>query len=267
MQITPLFGQEPITSSNVTISVNPNDRARAVALVESTKAVAEVTDEDSFAEARQVAAQLKAMLDEIEAARKQAKQPFAAVARSVDQVASDASAPVKKAQDRILGLLAGYVARLELARKQRELLEAQARQEHRQAQEEAIRKINEAREGLKGAVYEEERAKLQNLATQQQLAMELAGDIEDLDEPEEPPRGLVPGGRVNHTYEFELVDVKACVDAGCWRLLRWEIDVLACRDAVKNLVEMLPPDQEVTLPGIKITKKLKVSVQAASRIK
>jgi hypothetical protein len=278
MQITPLFGEEPITASNVTISVNGSDRARAIAAVERCRTTTSIYDADSFTHATRLAGELKAMLDEIELSRKSAKTPFTAIGRAIDGAAAGVATPVENEHKRVLGLLNGYVAKLEAERKEEERRQNAARM---LAQAQADRKVREAEEAqakaqkeLQAAQDEIERARLkivaqqrENMLLQEQLARELQADVDELGKPEEAPRGLVPGGRVDHLYEFELVDVAACVKAGCWRLVKWTLDIMACRDSVKSQVEMLPPDQEPTLPGIKITKKLNVSVKAASRIR
>lgn len=277
MDIVPVYHGQKITAGSLEVLVNGEDRQRALALVDHTKTIAEVTGEESFAQARQAASQLKAMLDEIEASKKASKLPFTAVGRAIDNLASDIAGPIKNEQNRVLGLLNRYVAELEAARKMQERLEAEAK---RQAQAEADRKVREAQEAwaksqmeLQNAKDEIDRLKLReaeqakaNALLQEELSRDLAADVAELEPPTEAPRGLVPGGRVDHVYDFELVDVNATVKAGCFRLLRWELDILACRDSVKTQLEM-QPDMEPTLPGIKITKRLNVSVKAASRIK
>ena len=247
IQIVPLFGEETITASNVTISVNKADRDRAQALVKRTQEITYVSGDDmSFEDARNAAAELKSLLDEIELSRKSAKTPFTAMERAIDGAASNVATPVKTEHKRVLALLNGYVAKLEAERKEEERRQAAARM---LAQAQADRKVREAE------------------AAQAKAQKELQADVDELGKPDEAPRSLVPGGRVDHLYEFELVDVAATVKAGCWRLVKWTLDIMACRDSVKSQIEMLPPDQEPTLPGIKITKKLNVSVKAASRIK
>lgn len=277
IQIQPFLGEEQITTSNVEVRVSATDRDRALALVQLAKGITYVTDEGSFEEARQVAGQLKAMLDEIETSRKQAKTPFTAVGRTIDDVARKVADPVLAEHKRVLAQLNGYVAKLEAARKEQERREAE---EKKRLQAEANRRVQEAElakakaeEALRLATDEIETAKFkliaqqrENALLQEQLRRELQADLDEL-EPQEPQPSLVPGGRVDHVYDFELVNVQATCDARCYRLLRWELDIMACRDAVKNLVEMLPPDQEPILPGIKITKRLSVSVKASSRIK
>lgn len=277
-QIVPLFGEETITASSVTISVNKTDRDRAQALVKRTQEITYVSGDDmSFEDARHAAAELKSLLDEIELSRKSAKTPFTAIERAIDGAASNVATPVKTEHKRVLALLNGYVAKLEAERKEEERRQAAARM---LAQAQADRKVREAeaaqakaQKELQAAHDEIERARLklvaqqrENMLLQEQLARELQADVDELGKPDEAPRSLVPGGRVDHLYEFELVDVAATVKAGCWRLVKWTLDIMACRDSVKNQLEMLPPDQEPTLPGIKITKKLNVSVKAASRI-
>src|SRR4029077_10076357 len=245
----PYFGDEQITASNVEVRVNPTDRDRALALVNRIRNdVQDVSDAQEFEDTRQAAAQLKALLDEIELARTQAKTPFTAVGRTIDDVARKVSGPVKNEQNRILGLLGAYVAKLEAARKEEQRREAEAR---RLAQEEADRKVREAKSAQEKEVAE--------------LARDLAADVEELGKDSETLPRLVPGGRVNHVYDFELADVNMVVRAGCWRLLRWELDILACRDSVRAQLE-LAPDREPELPGIKISKRINVSVKAAARI-
>jgi hypothetical protein len=247
MEIEPLFNHEVIDPTELEVRVNPEDRKRAWVLVGRTaEEVKAVIDDETFAVARQAASDLKRMLDDIEFGRKAIKQPFDAVGARINELAKDVAGPVKGEQKRILALLETYVTQLELARKQKELLEAEAR---RIADEEARRKVKEAKNAK-----EREQA---------QLALELAADVESLGQNDEAPRGLVPGGRVNHVYEFELVDPVVVFESGRHRLLKCTLDILACRDAVKRQLEAYP-DSEPTLPGIKITKKLNVSVKAAS---
>lgn len=274
--IVPYFGEEIVTATSIEVRINPEDRERAQALVERTSEITAVDDAVSFEAARGAAGQIKALLDEIALDKKRSKLPFAAVEAAIEKLAVNIANPVKTEQDRILGLLNGYVTKLEAARKADERARADAQ---RKVQEEADRRVREAeiaqaaaQSELQAAKDEIERSKLREAAQrrdnqllQQQLARELAADVEQLGQSNEPPRGLVPGGRVNHTYDFELVNVQATCDARCYRLLRWALDIRACQDSVKTQVEMAP-NIEPSLPGIKITKRLNVSVKASSRI-
>lgn len=277
MEIVPFVSGEIITANDVEVRVNPNDRQRALVLVATTGAINEVSDELTFTAARNAAAQLKAMLDEIQAAKKAAKLPFGSVERAIDNQALAVGGPVQNEHTRILTLLNGYVAKLEAARKEKQRREAEAL---RLAQAEADRKVREAEQAaaqaqaaLRAAKSEteevrrrEEATRRENQLLQQQLAAELAADVEELGKPAEPQRGLVPGGRVDHKYDFELVSVQQTCQAGHYRLLRWELDIRACQDAVKSQLETAP-HVDPFLPGIRITKRLNVSVKAASRIK
>jgi hypothetical protein len=247
MEIVPLFGDQIVTASSVEVRVDPEDRNRVRALVERVSAVTEVSDDVTFAGARRAAGELKAMLDEIEISRKAAKQPFDAVGTKIGDLAKDIAGPVKAEQNRILGLLGAHVARLEAARKEQERRDAEAR---RLAEEEAMRKIKEAK-----SAREREQA---------QLALDLAGDVEDLGKDHEPVRGLVPGGRVDHKFDFELESIQQVCAAGLWRLVRWELDIRACQDAVKNQLDN--GIEEPRLAGIRVTKRLSVSVKSAARI-
>jgi hypothetical protein len=276
MEIQPFFGEEIITASGMEVRVNPDDRTRARAIVASTSAVTEVKDDLTFSAARTAAGQLKAMLDEIAAAKKHAKLPFDAVGAAINNLAKEIAGPVEKEQNRVLALLNGYVTKLEAAKKAKERQEAERQ---RLAQAEADRKVREAeaerdraqkalreaQDEVARALLQGEAAKRENQLLQQQLARELARDVEELGQPAEAPRGLVPGGRVDHKYDFELVSVQTVCQAGHYRLLRWELDIRACQDNVRSQLES-NPEAEPTLPGIKITKRLNVSVKAASRI-
>lgn len=278
MQLIPKVGGHVITASNVEIHVNPEDRAEAEALVKRSKEFKHVSGDDmTFEAATEMAAELKRMLDRIQAGKKIAKAPFSAVEKALDNLASSVSVPVKKEQERILGLLAGHVAKLKAEREAEERRQAEIRA---LAQAEADRKVREAEAAqakaqaeLRAAQDEIERHRLkiimqqkESMLLQEQLARSLAIDVEELGVSDERPRGLVPGGRVNEDYTFELINVQLTCEARCYRLLRWELDILACKDAVRNLVE-LNPGIEPTLPGIKVTKKLSVSVKAAARIR
>jgi hypothetical protein len=276
MKMALFYGDKPITANDVEIRVNPEDRKRAKALVARTSAITLVTDELTFGAARQAAGELKAMLDEIEADRTATKQGFDAVGRAIQGLAQGISTPVKTEQNRILALLTAYVTKLEAARKEQERREAEAR---RLAQAEADRKVREAEEArdlaqaalraahneIEAAQRREEAQRRENQLLQQQLEAELALDVEELGKNDEPQRGLVPGGRVAHVYDFELTSVQQVCEAGAWGLLKWTLDVRACQDAVRAQLDA--GVEEPNLAGIKITKRLSVSVRATSRIK
>jgi hypothetical protein len=278
MEIQLYYGEQPITASNVEVRVNATDRDRALAMVHRTRNdVQDVNDPEEFDLARQAAGEIKALLDEIELSRKQVKMPFLVLERTIDETARKVSGPVKNEQNRILGLLGTYVARLEAARKEQQRIEAEAR---RLAQEEADRRVREAQEAAELAQEQLRKAETEieitharviaqnreNQLLRQQLNRELAADVEELGKDLEPPPGLVPGGRVDHVYDFKLVNVQATCDARCFRLLKWELDIMACRDSVKSQLEGMP-EIEPSLPGIEITKRINVSVKASSRIK
>lgn len=274
MKIVPIFNGQPIRTADLEVVIDPEDRNRARLLVQHTSTVMNVYDQDSFIVARRAAAELKALVDEIEADRKRSKGAFDLVGRSIQDLAHEVSQPVKAEQARILGLLEGYVEKLEVARIEQERLVAQ---EKRRAQEEADHKIREAEAArdraqrelqtaqneIEHAARREEAQARESYLLQQQLQRELA--LEVIAE-QEPQRGLVPDGRVNHVYDFELQNVQTTTKAGCWRLLKWTLDIRACQDSVKGQLE-LAPNIEPSLPGIKITKRISVSVKAASRIK
>jgi hypothetical protein len=274
VEITPFVGQEPVTATSVVVRVNPDDRARAEALVLRTGVIRSVIDQGGFTAAQRAAGQLKALVDEITEAKKNAKRPFTAVGKAIDDLASEVGSPVADEHKRVLSLLNDYVARLEAEakeeqRKKEEVLQKQiaaqqqklkAAQEAQRAAEETARKAED--EVARMQAQEDARRKAQD-AEQAQLATEMAREISQIGE--KPAKGLVTGGRVGHKYEFRLVNVQETIKAGAWRLLRWEIDHLACQDSCKAQLE-INPDAEPLLPGIEVKRTINVSVRASARI-
>ena len=273
MEISPYYGNEPLAINSVVIRVNPGDKKRAQALLAETSAVVAVTDNDTFAQAKYAAGQLKSLLNEIEASRKATKQPFDAVIQAIAETAKGVAVPVGDEHKRILSLLNGYVARLEQARraeeraKREEAARIQAEHDRKiaEAREAQARAEQEAREAQDEAARQKARADAQAqmlLAAQAQLSKEIAAELAELDR--EPAKAFVAGGRVDHKYTFRLVDVTQTIRAGALRLLRFEIDHLACQDSCRAQLD-IDPNQEPTLPGIQVTRTINVSVKARSQ--
>lgn len=274
MEIVPLVGTQPITADTVSVNVNPDDRARAKALVLRTSVITAVSDQDSFLVAKRAAGQLKAMVNEIVDSKKAAKRPFAAVERAIDDLAGEVGKPVADEHSRVLDLLNGYVARLEAAAKEEQRKKDEALAKQIAAQQEQLRQAQaaqlKAEEEARGAKDEVERINAQaeakrraEVAEAAKLSSEMAGEIAKIGE--KPKRSFVPGGRVDHPYEFKLVDLQACLKAGGWRLLRWELDKRSCQDSCRAQLE-LNPDAQPVLPGIEITQTVNVSVRASAKI-
>lgn len=274
MEIVPHIGETPVNASTVSITVNPDDRRRSQELVLRTMAVLSVADEEDFLAARRAAGQLKAMVEEIEESRKAANRPFRAVETAVNDLAKEVAGPVLSEQKRILGLLNDWVKKQEEAakeeqRKKDEALKIQIKAEQAkvQAAQEAQRKAEEA---ARLALDETDRVKAQAEAERRrmaaelaQLSAEMASEISRIGE--QPKAALVPGGRVTHDWEFKLVDPVTTVKQGYRRLLRIELDRLACKDSCKNQIE-LNPDVVPSLPGIVVTPITSVSVRASAAI-
>jgi len=274
MEITPYYGNEPLSTSSVVIRVNPEDRKRAQQLLGEASEVVVVKDDETFAQAKYMAGRLKALLNEIETSRKSTKQPFDAVLEAISQTAAQVGNPVKDEQQRILGLLNEYVSLLEAERKAQErarLEEARRVQaEHdrriREAQEAQARAEAQVREAQDEAARQKARAEAQAkalAAAQEQLAKEIALEGAQVGQ-EQAQKGLVTGGRVDHVYKFKLIDVTQVIQAGALRLLRFEIDHLACQDECKAQLDN-NPDLDPELPGIQVTRSINVSVRARSR--
>jgi predicted phage tail protein len=272
MELLPYYGDEILTTHSVQIRINPADRKRARELLAATADIIAVKDEQTFTIARHSLGQLKALLEEIEKGKKSVKQPFDQVLTLISETAKELWDPVMNEHRRIQELLNGYVKQLEDARKEEE---RRHREETRRLQQEHDRKIGEARaaqakaeEEARKALDEAERQRAKAtaqaqllVAANEQLAKEIALEAANMFESQK--RGLVPGGRVDHNYEFKLVDLEAVIKARAVRLLRWEIDHRACQDACQAQLQ-IDPTCEPTLPGIEVTRKLNVNVRARS---
>lgn len=273
IEIIPYLGSEPIAATKVFIRVNPADRARAEKLIERTAAITSVTDELSFEAARALAGEAKSMLNEIDDSRKAAKKPFGAVERAIDTVATDIAKNVLEEHERLLGLLNDYVVILERMRRAEEKAKADAARREREAYEKKIAQAQaaqraaeleaqQARDEATRLRLQEEALKNQLLAEQQKLSQEMAEEIARIGE--EPKKGLVPGGRVDHPLIFKLIDLPAVINSHRLDLLRWELNIRACQDAVRLQLE-LNPDATPSLPGIEITQETSVSVRATRK--
>jgi hypothetical protein len=275
MEIVPFYNNEQLSPANVVVRINPDDRDRANSLVARTAQILVVNNSDTLAYAKQAAGQLKAMLDEITNSRKAAQAPFMAVREAISNLAQTVGDPVETEHKRILGLLNGYVARVEAEQKAEAQKHALAM---RRQQEEHDRKIKEAKDAqlkaeakaraaLDEAAREKARAEANAkmlVAAQEQLAKEMAQEIA-LIGADKPKPTIITGGRVDHVYDCRLVNVRATVKENCWNLLRWELDKLACNDSIKAQLE-IDPDCEPTLPGIEIIRRVNVSVKASARV-
>ena len=275
MDIVPYYGNQPLSVQNVIVRVNAADQERADALVLRTSAIVEVKDSKSFGEAKAAAGQLKALLNEIESGKKACKQPFSAINEAINQQALQVGNPVEIEHKRVLGLLNKYVAKLEAeeAEEKRRAAEAArlAQEEHdrqiRAAQEAQAKAEAEARAATDEAARQKARADANAqllVAAQAQLAKEMDLEIATIGV-DKPKRSLVPGGRVDHPYEFKLRNLRETINAGCINLLRWELDIRSCQDSVRAQLE-IDPNCTPRLPGIEITRKINVSVKASARV-
>lgn len=275
MELVPYIGDDRLSVSDLVVRVNPEDRERTAALIKRLAAVTEVTDEASFQAARRAAGEAKAMLQEIEAAKRLAKQPFTAVNRAMDQLTTEVATPVEAQHRRILELLNRFVSEAEAkekaAQRAREnALRLQAEALQRQL-DEASKRAREAEEEARAAKDAAARADAQReleakraAAAEAQVDIDMAAELAKLGAAKPKP-GLVPGGRVDHNWKFELESVYEVVKSGHWKLLRWSLDVRACQDFVRGQLERADPDAKPKIPGIKITRETNVSVRAQAR--
>lgn len=274
MDLIPYFGEARLRASGITIQIRTSDRQYAQELVRRCNHIKAVTDEASYTEARRAAAELKNLSKEIYQAKRAAKQPFEAVEASIEDLAKEVGSPVDAEYERIIALMTGYVRILEdkqkaeLAR-QREKAEAEAR-----AHEEKMRLLQAEKDAAeaKARAAQDELARREAIieATKRNQVLTDAETLRNLElelraMTLEPVRGVVPGGRVTHPYKFRLISAAETVKAGGIRLLRIELDILACQDSVRSQLE-IAPDKVPTLPGIEITQETSISIKASSRI-
>jgi hypothetical protein len=275
MMLVPYVGETPIDTSTIVVRTDPDDQKRVDFLVSRCRAVDKVSDQETLDRARRLGGEIKAMEDAIQFAKKGAKGPFSAIENAIEGRAKEISAPLLAEKRRITGLLGAYVNALEEAEKAERIkreaqLEAQVREQQRRIKEAEVAKFK-AEEEAKAAknetekVLAKERAQAQMaIAAQAQLATEMAEEAARIGA-EKALRGKIPGGRVNHNYDYKVVDLRAILKAGYMGLLRWEIDKRACNDEVKRQLER-NPDYDPKIPGIEITRETSVSLKPTARI-
>lgn len=272
MEIIPFIGDSRVATADFRIQIDPQDRKRVDALLLRSSDVVLVNNSDTFAIAKRVAGQLKAMLQEIQDAKRASKRPFSAVEAAIENLAVEAAGPVDTEHKRVLELMNSYVEAIEreekeAARKKEAALQAQIAEqqrklrEAREAQARAEAEARKAQDQAERMRLQAEAQRRQDLAEQTELEQGLALEASQIGN-NRPPQSKVPGGRVDHPYEFKLISVEAVVKAGAWRLLRWELDKRACADSVRAQKE-INPDGEPQLPGIEITQRVSVSVRAS----
>ena len=272
MQIVPYIGEVPIKTDAFSIRVDPEDKRRVENLTVRASQIVVVNDTQSFAIAKHTAGQMKALLDEIEDARKASQRPQVALKNAIDELAQTVAGPLQNEQTRVLGLLNAYVERLEAeekaeARRREEALRAQVAEQQRKlreaeaAQARAEADARKAKDEAEAVRLRAEAQRRQEAAEDAQLAQEMALEAAKIGQ-NAAPKAKVPGGRVDHVYDFELVNVEAVIKGGGWRLVTWKLDKRACMDSVRGQLE-IDKNQEPSLPGIRITKRINVSVRAS----
>jgi hypothetical protein len=276
MELAPYYGEQPLTVSNIVVRVSGADRKRVNEVVmRSKQEIVAVKDDDAFMQARRVAGELKATEKEIQDSKRAAKRPFEAIINALDELAKEVASPVVVEQHRVLDLIAGYVRQLEQKQKE-ELARQQAlRDAEEQAHQAKLREMQLAREAAERRAREAEdelaRAKAKAEADAQRQKLADAQQMRDLELEVramnmEPVKGLVPGGRVSHPFKFKLLDAEKAVAAGLVRLLRIELNIPNCQDAVKSQLER-NPDAQPVLPGIEISQEISVAIKPSSRIR
>lgn len=235
-----------IKPTELVVRVPIEDKERVLALVGSAKILPAVTDEISAQGARHMAGRLKAMEKEIYGDKRAAKAPFEAILATIETLATNLWAEGKTQQERLVGSLKAFLDKQE---KEREAALAKEAAERRAREQEAAAKLREA-----------QRAQDLAKAAQFKAEMDLADELDRAFDAASPP----PPKPVPHKWKFRLVDLPAVINNHRLELLRWELDHLACQDAVRLQLER-NPEKTPVLPGIEITKEISVTIKAQGR--
>lgn len=261
-------------SDAFTIQVNESDLGRVTRLVDQCTAITTINDQASLDTATALAGRVKALINEVMDSRKAAKRPFAAVEQAIDNRADQIASGLQSQDKRIRGLMASYVAQVEAQQKaERERREAQLRAEKerlekiaaeaRAAQLKAEAEARAAKDEAERVRAELRAKRLEEARLDAELDQVLASEVANLNN-RKPTPGLVRGGRVNHPWNFKLVDPQEAVRKGFGRCLRFEPDILACRDVVRAQLEREGPDAMPRIPGFEISRETSVSVRASA---
>jgi hypothetical protein len=240
MELTPLYAGDELSVAQVKVLVNPKDRARAEALVSETSKLKTIARTEDLQAVKRAAGQCKAMLNEIEDAKKAAKRPFGAVEAAINDLASEVSDPVESEHKRLLGLLNAYVARVE----------AEEREELRRKREQAEQEQREAQARIQAARNE-----------QALLEAEMQLELSRFNPAPPPAKGKITGGRVDHPWTYKVINIAQVIEKYGTRLIRWELDILACNDEVRRQLAEYP-DRDPVIPGLQVERKVNVSVKA-----
>jgi hypothetical protein len=277
MMLVPYVGNTPINAASaVTVVTDPADQQRVNALVARCSVFGLVDDEQSLCVARRLGGEVRALENEIANEKRLAKAPFRAIENAIEERAKEIAGPLLAEKWRLADLLAAHVARLEAAEKAEQqrreaALQAQVAQQQKQIQEaqdarkKAETELRTATDEAAAVAAREAVLKAKLAAAQAQLSQELAEEASKIGAGQ-PVRGKIPGGRVNHPYDFRVTSVRDALKAGFLRLFRWELDKRACADEVRAQLETMP-ETEPRIPGIEITRTIKISLKPAARIK
>jgi hypothetical protein len=258
-----------------TVQEVPADRERVLQLVHRSVQIQSVQDSVSFAMAKRIASEIKAMEDEILAAKKYVKTPIRSMENAIEQLAKEIAQPLLAEKGRIGELMGAYVQQLEAAakeeaRKRHEALQRQREQhdreiyEARKAKELAEAETRQAKDEATRAIARGQAMEKALALAQAQLGADLAEEASQIGKNKiEMP--TVAGGRIDHRWKFKLVDARTLVSYGLWQCVRIELDVLGCNDVVKAQLAR-NPDTDPIIPGVEITRETNIHMRAASRI-
>jgi hypothetical protein len=274
MEIISLVHNQPLTSSDeIAIDVGNKSVAAANAVIGRARKLKPVVNAQTQAAAGDVAAELQGLLNGIQTSYDLAKAPYLAASRRLDRIKHEWYDPLEKWYKKVTGMIAIY--RDEERRKQ-ELARAQALAEQRKREEEERQRLvalerakQEAELRARMAEESREREEAERTAKALQAATEVAKLRVEIVEENLPPVVIddtpkLVGGRDYIYYDCELVDYRLVPPEYFDRCLKVTLRLLPTQQAAAELDKANKP---VHIPGIRITKEPRVSVQGASAIR
>ncbi len=241
-------------------------------LLSRAKAITAITGEAQVKEVTEIAGLMKGLRNDVEAGRRQLKEPVLVIEAAIDGVAKSTMTEALSEMTRLEGLLGAYHAEQERLRK----AEIRRQEEDaRRAREEAERKAKEAQEAADKARKEAEAAVSSDgkedlvAALDKEIAAEEAAEkareaAAAVTAPVYmPPVAAVPkvsGAAVKTQWDYEVVDISALYQAlpVCVEL---KARPMAIKDAIKS-AEQHAGGLPFSIPGLKLFKSTKVATRA-----
>jgi hypothetical protein len=274
MEIISLVHNQPLTSADeIAIDVQSRSVAAANAVIGRARKLKPVTDSKSQAAAGDVAAELQGLMNGIQTSYDLAKAPYLAASRRLDRIRHEWMDPLEKWYKHVTSLIALYRdeerRKQDLARAEAVAAQRKREQEERdrlvaleRAKQEAEMRARMAEEAAERAEAERTAKALASAAEAQQLRLEVVEENLPPVPIQETPK--LVGGRDYIYYSCELVDYRQVPPEFFDRCCKVTLRLLPTQQAAAELDKAGKP---VHIPGIRIVKETRVSVQGATAIR